>query len=72
MYEIGFSFLISAHALGYAGCWLTEWPTYDARARAALGLAEHERIAGFIYLGTATQQSTERIRPDIASRIARF
>jgi nitroreductase len=67
-----FSLLISAHALGYAGCWLTEWPTYDARARAALGLAEHERIAGFVYLGTAREPAIERFRADVAPRISRF
>lgn len=67
-----FSLLISAHALGYAGCWLTEWPSYDARARTALGLAEHERIAGFVYLGSAREAATERVRPDVGSRISRF
>lgn len=67
-----FSLLISAHALGYGGCWLTEWPTYDARARAALGLSEHERIAGIIYLGTAKEAPTERIRADASTRISRF
>lgn len=67
-----FSMLVAAHALGYAACWLTEWPTYDARARAALGLAEHERIAGFIYLGTAREPSTERLRADVDARISRF
>lgn len=67
-----FSLLISAHALGYAGCWLTEWPAYDARARAALGLAEHERIAGFLYLGTASTAPIERVRADASSRISRF
>jgi len=67
-----FSLLIAAHALGYAGCWLTEWPTYDARARLALGLAEHERIAGFVYLGSAQGPAAERVRADVASRISRF
>lgn len=67
-----FSLLIGAHALGYAGCWLTEWPTYDARARAALGLAEHERIAGFVYLGTAAMGAAERVRADVSSRVSRF
>lgn len=67
-----FSLLIAAHAMGYGGCWLTEWPTYDARARAALGLAEHERIAGFVYLGAATERPIERVRADAASRISRF
>jgi nitroreductase len=67
-----FSLLLSAHALGYAGCWLTEWPTYDARARAAMGLTEGERIAGFVYLGSTREQSTERVRADAASRITRY
>jgi nitroreductase len=67
-----FALLTASHAMGYAGCWLTEWPSYDARVRAALGLAEHERIAGFIYLGTSREQVTERVRADAASRISRF
>lgn len=67
-----FSLLVGAHAMGFAGCWLTEWPTYDARARAALGLSEQERIAGFIYLGVPVGAVAERVRPDIASRVIRF
>ena len=67
-----FALLIAAHAMGFAGCWLTEWPTYDARAREALGLAAHERIAGFLYLGTAREPAIERFRPDLATRITRF
>lgn len=64
--------LIAAHAMGYASCWLTEWPAYDARTRAALGLAEHERIAGFVYLGSTREPAMERVRADYASRISRF
>lgn len=67
-----FQLLLAAHAFGYAGCWLTEWPTYDARARVALGLSEREQIAGFIYLGTAREPATERFRADVAPRISRF
>lgn len=59
-----FNLLLAAHGAGYAGCWLTEWPVYDAQARAALGLAAHERIAGFIYLGSASEVPLERPRPD--------
>lgn len=64
--------LLAAHAMGFAGCWLSEWPTYDAGARAALGLAAHERIAGFIYLGSTTAPALERVRPDVSARISRF
>lgn len=67
-----FSLLLTAHAAGYGGCWLTGWPCYDAQARAALGLSAHERIAGFIHLGTPTEQPTERVRADVSARISRF
>ena len=67
-----FNLLLAAHAMGYAGCWLTEWPAFDARARAALGLAEHERVAGFVYLGSSREPAIERFRADAASRASRF
>lgn len=67
-----YAMLIAAHAMGYGGCWLTGWPVYDARARAALGLAEHERIAGFIHLGAPTETPTERVRADWRERVRRF
>ncbi len=67
-----YGLLIAAHAMGFGGAWLTEWMAYDARARAALGLAEHERIAGIVYLGTAQSSAVERQRADYASRVTRF
>jgi nitroreductase len=67
-----FALLLAAHAMGFAGCILTEWPTYDSRARAALGLKERERIAGFVYLGTPREPASERFRADLASRVTRF
>ncbi len=67
-----FALLLAAHAMGFGGCILTEWPTYDARARSALGLKEHERIAGFVYLGTPREPASERFRADLASRVTRL
>jgi nitroreductase len=67
-----FSLLLAAHALGYAGCWLTEWQAFDARASKALGLGDGERIAGFVYLGTAREPAVERVRADVTSRISRY
>jgi nitroreductase len=67
-----YALLIAAHAVGFGGCWLTGWPVYDARARAALGVADHERIAGFIHLGTPTETPTERVRADWRERVSRF
>jgi nitroreductase len=66
------SLLIAAHAMGFGGCWLTGWMAYDERARMALGLAAHERVAGFIHLGTPTETPTERVRADWRERVSRF
>jgi len=64
--------LLATLALGYGATWISEWPTYDAAARAALGLAEHERVAGFIYMGTPTQKLEDRPRPELAQVVTRF
>lgn len=64
--------LLAAAALGYGATWLTEWPAYDAGARAALGLSAHERIAGFIYIGTPAQRLEDRPRPDLADIVTRL
>lgn len=67
-----FNLLLASHALGYAGCWLTEWIAFDDRAARALGVQDGERIAGFVYLGTAAQATLERVRAEAAPRITRF
>lgn len=59
--------LVAANAMGFAAQWLTEWYAYDARVREALGLAADERVAGFIYVGTAREPPAERARPDLGS-----
>jgi len=55
----------AVHAMGFAAHWLTEWYSYDESAREAAGLQPHERVAGFIHLGTPNKQPQERDRPDI-------
>lgn len=54
--------LVAASAMGFAAQWLTEWYAYDPVARAALDLSASERVAGFVYIGTATEDPTERPR----------
>lgn len=56
--------LISAQAMGYGANWITDWYSYDAEARAILGLAPEERIAGVLLLGTASAPPLERERTD--------
>ena len=62
--------LIAASAMGFAAQWLTEWYAYDRVTKKALGLDTGERVAGFIYIGSAAEAPTER--PRKAPRITRW
>ncbi len=58
--------LNAALASGWGANWLSGWPSHDrAFMTAALGLAEAERIAGFIHIGTESSPPPERPRPDL-------
>ena len=64
--------LNAAHALGLAAQWITEWPAYNDDVAKALGVGEKERIAGFIYIGTAAQPPDERTRPEISDIVTEW
>ncbi|MDZ7627417.1 MAG: nitroreductase [Parvularculaceae bacterium] len=64
--------LLAASAYGFAGCWLTEWYSYDSGVAAGLALSESERLAGFIYIGSAREAPRERQRPVMAGIVRRF
>jgi len=59
-----FALLQAAQALGFGAQWLTAWPAYDPMILHTLGLADDERIAGFIHIGTPQVEAPERERPD--------
>jgi len=61
-----FALLQAAQALGYGAQWLTSWLAYDPVILRTLGLAQDERIAGFIHIGTPQVEAPERERPDPA------
>ena len=63
---------LAANALGFGTCWITEWYAYSAGVRAALGLGETEKVAGFIYIGTAKERQADRDRPVLASITTRW
>ncbi len=63
--------IVAARALGFSATWLTEWPAYDARFRDAIGLGEHEKIAGFIHIGKAVSVE-DRPRPPLAEIVTTF
>ncbi|GHA89154.1 nitroreductase [Algimonas arctica] len=54
---------LAAQASGFGAQWLTEWYAYDARVHAALDMSAGDQVAGFIYVGTPTQDALPRQRP---------
>ncbi len=64
--SVCFALLQAAQALGFGAQWLTGWAAYDPAITTLLGLGEHEKIAGFIHIGSAKLEAPERERPDAA------
>ena len=64
--------LLAASAYGFAAQWLTEWYAFDESVLAALSLDDNERVAGFVYVGTAKENPKERARPDVAAITSRY
>jgi nitroreductase len=64
--------LVAAHALGFVANWITEWYGYHPKVKELLGLKPGERVAGFIYIGTATEALEERPRPELKKIVSYF
>ncbi|HWM62081.1 MAG TPA: nitroreductase, partial [Rhizomicrobium sp.] len=64
--------LIAATALGFVGNWITEWYAYHPVVKEKLGLKPGERVAGFLYIGTAKDQLEERPRPEMDTIVTVF
>ena len=67
-----FNLCLAANALGFGTAWITEWYSYSPAVRDGLKLAANEKIAGFIYIGTATEQQPDRDRPQLAKIVTRW
>lgn len=63
--------LLAAHAMGFAGGWVTGWAAYSPTVLRAFG-SEHERIAGFIFLGTPGIELEERPRPEFTEVVSEW
>lgn len=58
--------LNAALADGWGANWLSGWASHDrAFVEQGLGLAAHERVAGFVHIGTERSAPPERPRPDL-------
>lgn len=64
--------LHAALAMGFGANWITDWYSYDPDATAILGLAEGERVAGFVLMGTPREPPLERERPNLEPLVTRW
>lgn len=69
---VAFQLCLAANAMGYGTSWLTEWVAYSPFVREKLGLAENERIAGFVHIGTPKEKPEERDRPNLDTIVTRW
>jgi len=58
--------LVAAYAQGVGAMWRTGDMAYDPVVMEGLGLAAHEKIIGFLYLGTAVEATRRIAEPDPA------
>lgn len=56
--------LHAASAMGFGAQWLSEWIAFDDVIRDAVCETQDGQIAGFIYIGTASEKPDERARPE--------
>ncbi|MCR6653950.1 MAG: nitroreductase [Cellvibrionaceae bacterium] len=61
--------LLAAHTMGFGAQWLTEWYGYNAKVHKLLGMEDHHRVAGFIYVGSYKEKPEERVRPSLEERV---
>lgn len=63
--------LAAAHAMGFVASWLTGWAAYSDDVRALFG-EEGTRIAGFIFIGSASRDLEERPRPQLDAVVSQW
>ena len=64
--------LYGAMALGYGASWITGWYSDDPEGRRILGLADDERIAGIVHVGSYDGEVPDRPRPDMAAKVSEY
>jgi len=64
--------LLAAHALGFAGGWVTGWAAYSPEVLSALDGGAGEQIAGFLFLGTPGVALEERPRPQLGDLVTEW
>ena len=62
----------AANALGYGSNWITNWYSDDEEGKRLLGVAPHEKVAGFVHIGTPKAQVPDRPRPELQAIVSEY
>lgn len=62
----------AANALGYGSNWITNWYSDDEEGKRLLGVAPHEKVAGFVHLGTPKAPAPDRPRPELQAIVSDY
>jgi nitroreductase len=63
--------VLAATALGFDAQWQSDWVAYDEGAKAVMGVALNEKVAGVIYIGTSSVPLEDRPRPEVSTLLTR-
>ncbi|QJB68579.1 nitroreductase family protein [Parasphingorhabdus halotolerans] len=61
----------AVHATGFVGSWITGWPAFNDDVRDLFGKTP-QKIAGFIFIGTASAELKERPRPELSQILSKW
>ncbi len=64
--------LTAATAMGYGANWISNWYADDEEGRRITGLAPHERVIGFVHIGTHVGPGFVRPRPDHSKLVTEY
>jgi nitroreductase len=59
--------LNAALASGWGANWITGWAAFDPVVLGEMGVQAPEYVAGFVFIGSAPTEPTDRKRPDLAA-----
>lgn len=64
--------VMAANALGFGANWITNWYSDTEEGRRILGLAPHERVVGFVHIGSHAGEVPERPRPAVEGLVSDY
>lgn len=69
---VALNLMHAANALGFGTNMITNWYSDKEEGRRILGLAPHERVIGFVHIGSHPRNTPDRPRPDVNALVSEY